>query len=932
MSTPPEDTQPISLLCVDDDVNVLDVLKKYFEREPDFSVFTCTTPSEALALIGQYQFDAIISDYSMPEMDGITLLKEIRAQNDQALFIIFTGRHLAQVAIETLNNGGNYYVQKGVDILFDIQKVEGFIRNAIHTRRLSHQVPGSDTRFRSLIEQQPDLLCTFLPDGTCTLANSAYAYFIGRKESEIPETNFFAIIPKNERERIQKLLSALTPRYPGTYIEHHVLGNKGETLLFQWSYRAFFNDKGNVTEYLAQGRDLSYVVRLDEILPHGSFEAKTESTQQVVSPPAPGDTAVAELANLTDSIDQVQYPIFAVDKQGVVIAWNRAIEELTGIQARTIIGQGNYAYAFPIYGEPRPMLIDAILKAASGQDIEMFPGITRDGDTYNGEVERVTIQGKPMQVWGKGTPIFNGKGNVIAAVQSLLVNEEFGEFGLFDEMEERYIGGVSSIILKVAGEGIGGAIAGAIGSATGGYGVYATDKRLLVVHNPELDATRTDGVQFGEFIIEELFGANVDMRPRSIADLENKKVFEVWRNDIKSIEMKTPRFLAGFLIIRTISGGSYRIYVDHKKAFDHLEQLLNLFYPNVIRIDTELDDADLEWLDEIRVLELIGKLQPCDPFRDVPHEVTTNLPRIPIHLSISVSQGQCREIAESIENVPYPIFAIDRQGIVIAWNKAIARLTGIEQRDMIGKGEYEYSYPFYGERKPMLIDYIIMPPETQIHGELPAITREGDTFIGNLESVTIRGKPMLIWGKGTGIYDPKGGAMAAVESILYSEQPNINTIITRFEEEQYLGGLSSITVKVPGDGVIGAIAGALGSTTGGFGIYATDQRIFVIHNPELDATQTKQMQFGEFIIDELFGTTVDTNPRAIEDLSAMKVFEVARKDIVTIEMKKPMLFAGYITFRMRNNEIFRVYTDHKKAYIHLEQLLKLYYPEILRIE
>ena len=80
------------------------------------------------------------------------------------------------------------------------------------------------------------------------------------------------------------------------------------------------------------------------------------------------------------------------------------------------------------------MLIDAILTTASGEDIEAFPGITRDGDTYSGEVEHVTIQGKAMQVWGKGTPIFDSKGNVIAAVQSLLVSEEFGEDGLFDEM------------------------------------------------------------------------------------------------------------------------------------------------------------------------------------------------------------------------------------------------------------------------------------------------------------------------------------------------------------------------------------------------------------------------------------------------------------------------------------------------------------------
>lgn len=932
MSTPHEDLPPISLLCVDDEVNILDVLKHYFEQKPDFSVFTCTTAAEALKLISQYQFDAIISDYAMPEMDGITFLKEIRAQNDQALFIIFTGRHLAQVAIETLNNGGNYYVQKGVNVIPDIQKVEGFIRTTIHKRRMAHQKPGSDKRYHSLVEQQPDLLCSFLPDGTCTFANAAYANFIGRKESEIPQTNFLAIIPDNERERIQNHLFALNTQYPGTYIEHHVFNNKGKPLLFQWSYRVFFNDEGNVSEYLAQGRDLSYVVRLDEILPHGSFDAKTESAERVISPPASGQTGVADLSILADTLDQVQYPIFVVDKQGVVIAWNHTIAELTGIDAGTMIGRGDYAYAFPIYGEPRPMLIDAILKVASGQDIELSPGITRVGDTYNGEVEHVTIRGKPMQVWGKGTPIFDGKGNVIAAVQSLQVNEELGEDGLFDEMDEHYIGGISSVILKVAGEGIGGAIAGAIGSATGGYGVYATDKRLMVVHNPELDASRDKGVQFGEFIIEELFGTNVDMHPRSITDLEKIKVFEVWRNNITSIELKTPRFLAGFLIIRTTSGESYRIFVDHKKAFVHLEQLLNLFYPNIIRMGEELDDADLEWLDEIRVLDLVGKLQLVDPLMDIPHELTTNMPHIPNHLSISLSQGQCREIAESTENVPYPIFAIDRLGIVIAWNRAIARLTGIEPRDIIGKGEYEYSLPFYGERKPMLIDFIIMPPDTQIQGELPVITREGDTFIGTLESVTIRGKSMLIWGKGTGIYDSKGATIAAIQSILYSEQTDINTIINKFEEEQYLGGLSSITVKVPGEGVIGAIAGALGSTTGGFGIYATDQRIFVIHNPELDATETKKMRFGEFIMDELFGTTVDTNARSITVLEKLKVFEVARKDVITIEMKKPLLFAGYITFKIRNGETFRVYTDHKKAYIHLEQLLKLYYPEILRIE
>ena len=49
-------------------------------------------------------------------------------------------------------------------------------------------------------------------------------------------------------------------------------------------------------------------------------------------------------------------------------------------------------------------------------------------------------------------------------------------------------------------------------------------------------------------------------------------------------------------------------------------------------------------------------------------------------------------------------------------------------------------------------------------------------------------------------------------------------------------------------------------------------------------------------------------------------------------MKRPLLLAGYIIFKTRNGEAFRIYIDHKKAFIHIDQLLRLFYPDILRIE
>jgi hypothetical protein len=150
---------------------------------------------------------------------------------------------------------------------------------------------------------------------------------------------------------------------------------------------------------------------------------------------------------------------------------------------------------------------------------------------------------------------------------------------------ETYLGGISSIILKVTDSGVGGAIAGAIGSAVGGYGVYVTDQRLFVIHNPFLDARRNDSISFGEFILGELFGTNVDTRPRQMEELERHKVFEVWKKDIVNMELKKPKLLAGSLEITTTAGGKFRVYIDHIRAFDHLEQVLRLSYPELLTVE-----------------------------------------------------------------------------------------------------------------------------------------------------------------------------------------------------------------------------------------------------------------------------------------------------------------------------------------------------------
>ena len=66
-----------------------------------------------------------------------------------------------------------------------------------------------------------------------------------------------------------------------------------------------------------------------------------------------------------------------------------------------------------------------------------------------------------------------------------------------------------------------------------------------------------------------------------------------------------------------------------------------------------------------------------------------------------------KQLYDIIEFLPDATFAIDKNGQVIAWNRAMEMLSGISKKDMVGKADYEYAIPFFGERRPILIDMVM---------------------------------------------------------------------------------------------------------------------------------------------------------------------------------------------------------------------------------
>lgn len=142
----------ISILYVDDEPGLLEIARIFLEASGEFTVTTTTSAEKSLELLSTRLYDAIISDYQMPDIDGIALLKIVREKYDDTPFILFTGRGREEVVIEAINNGADFYIQKGGDPESQFAELAHKIRQAVRRRETERELRRSESRLRSFVE------------------------------------------------------------------------------------------------------------------------------------------------------------------------------------------------------------------------------------------------------------------------------------------------------------------------------------------------------------------------------------------------------------------------------------------------------------------------------------------------------------------------------------------------------------------------------------------------------------------------------------------------------------------------------------------------------------------------------------------------------------------------------------------------------------
>ena len=174
----------ISLLFVDDEPSLLEIGQIFLERTPGITVTTSESAESALRELEQTPFDAIVSDYQMPGMDGIAFLQEVRGRSLTLPFILFTGKGREEIVINALNSGADYYLQKGGDPKSQYAELAHKVKRSVEQRRAESDLKRKHEVLQAILSASPQGIA-YVRNQNVQWVNDSLAAMLGYQRDEL---------------------------------------------------------------------------------------------------------------------------------------------------------------------------------------------------------------------------------------------------------------------------------------------------------------------------------------------------------------------------------------------------------------------------------------------------------------------------------------------------------------------------------------------------------------------------------------------------------------------------------------------------------------------------------------------------------------------------------------------------------------------------
>ncbi|MFC7133486.1 MULTISPECIES: response regulator [Salinibaculum] len=218
------ESQPIRVLHVDDNPDITEVTSVFLERINDrFDVMTETTVVEALETLRRSEVDCIISDYQMPNTDGLEFLEIVRDRHPDLPFILYTGKGSEEIASEAIATGVTDYMQKrgGSD---QYEVLSNRIENAVEQYRTQQQFWDALSWYQRLVEQ--NIAGVFvIQDRELAYVNQKLADIFGYDQGDLIGEPPVVLASPGERDRVERALKHCR-RTPSETFEDEFTGKR----------------------------------------------------------------------------------------------------------------------------------------------------------------------------------------------------------------------------------------------------------------------------------------------------------------------------------------------------------------------------------------------------------------------------------------------------------------------------------------------------------------------------------------------------------------------------------------------------------------------------------------------------------------------------------------------------------------------------------
>ncbi len=337
----------IRVLHVEDEPGFAEMAAGFLERQDDrFEIETASDVEEALGEIDSRSYDCVVSDYDLPDLNGIEFLEEVRREDPELPFILYTGKGSEEIASEAISAGVTDYLQKETGTS-QYEVLANRILNSVEKRRASQEVDETRRKLSEIAEKSDDVLFMFDGDWDELLfVNSAYEEIWGGSIEELEEDSqaFLDLIHPEDREGVLERMERVS-QGERVSSQYRVVRPDGSVRYVAADTRPILED-GEVTKVVGYTRDVTdRVERRQKIQEERRrFQSLAETLSQVVYRADPdtletlyvNDSIMEQQlytpAELTENPELWRESLHPDDRERVIESFREAREDAEGSQ------------------------------------------------------------------------------------------------------------------------------------------------------------------------------------------------------------------------------------------------------------------------------------------------------------------------------------------------------------------------------------------------------------------------------------------------------------------------------------------------------------------------------------------------------------------------------------------------------------------------